>query len=68
MQTVNSLFISIDKRVINANKSKLSHMARQVYLQGFARLGNAEEVARTGNHGKGFKVQFLFSEPKKAKI
>ena len=67
MKTVKSLFTSIDMRIVNANKYKLSAMARQVYLQGYACLSKAEEVASSGNHGKGFKVATLFSEPRKIK-
>ncbi len=67
MKTIKGMFTSIDMRIINANKNKLSSGARQVYLQGFARLSKAEEVAMKGNAGRGFRTQFLFSEPRKAK-
>ena len=38
----------------NANRKKLSPTARQVYLQGYASLGKAENVAVRGNEGRGF--------------
>ncbi len=64
MKTLKSIFKSQAKKIINANKAKLSHAARQVYLHGLARLCNAEAVAASGNRGRGFKTTFLFFEPR----
>jgi len=68
MKTLKGLLKSQESKVINANKANLSASARQVYLQGIACLSKAENVAMRGNQGKGFKTQFLFSEPKKTKV
>ena len=40
----------------NADKAKLKGVARDVYLNGVARLSKCEEVARKGNKGKGYIV------------
>ena len=67
MKTVENMFKSVDARIKNANKHKLSSGARQVYLHGLARLSLAEEVASRGNRGRGFKAAFLFPEPRAEK-
>jgi len=38
----------------NANKAKLTGVAREVYLRGIARLSKAVEVAEKGNNGRGY--------------
>ena len=45
---------STTMKLNNANKAKLSPIARQVYLQGYASLSKAEAVAAKGNEGRGF--------------
>ena len=45
---------STEMKLNNANRAKLSPTARQVYLQGFASLSKAENVAAKGNEGRGF--------------
>ena len=45
---------STTMKLNNANRVKLSPTARQVYLQGFASLSKAENVAAKGNEGRGF--------------
>ena len=45
---------SAEMKLNNANKAKLSPIARQVYLQGYASLSKAEGVAAKGNEGRGF--------------
>ncbi len=67
MKTLKGTFKSQEMKIINANKMKLGLMARQIYLQGIARLGKAEEVAQRGNNGKGFRVASMISEPRKEK-
>ena len=43
-------------RLNNADKAKLSTIARQVYLQGLTSLSRAEEFVTKGNGGKGFSL------------
>ena len=45
---------STEMKLNNANRAKLSPVARQVYLQGYASLSKAEGVAAKGNEGRGF--------------
>ena len=45
---------STTMKLNNANRAKLSPTARQVYLQGYASLSKAENVAAKGNEGRGF--------------
>ena len=45
---------STEMRLNNANRAKLSPVARQVYLQGYASLSKAEGVAAKGNESRGF--------------
>jgi hypothetical protein len=45
---------STEMKLNNASRAKLSPTARQVYLQGFARLSKAEDLAAKGNDGRGF--------------
>ncbi len=45
---------STEMKLNNANRAKLSPIARQVYLQGYASLSKAEGVAAKGNEGRGF--------------
>jgi hypothetical protein len=47
---------STEMKLNNANRAKLSPTARQVYLQGFASLSKAENVATKGNEGRGFTL------------
>jgi len=47
---------SATMKLNNANKAKLSPIARQVYLQGYASLSKAEGVAAKGNEGRGFHL------------
>ena len=47
---------STEMKLNNANRAKLSPTARQVYLQGFASLSKAENVAAKGNEGRGFTL------------
>ena len=47
---------SMEMKLNNANKAKLSPVARQVYLQGYASLSKAEDVAAKGNEGRGFHL------------
>ena len=49
-------------KLVNADKKKLTGMAREVYLQGFAGLSNCEDVAARGNEGRGFKVPVYVSK------
>jgi len=49
-------FESETMKEANANKAKLSSTARTIYLRGLARLSKCEEVAKSGNGGRGFKV------------
>ena len=43
----------------NADKARLSSTAREIYIRGIARLGKAEEVARSGNSGSGYVIRGL---------
>ena len=58
-------------KVANADKAKLKGIARQVYLDGFARLKNCEKVAMNGNQGRGFYIAKVvnseFAEKEKEK-
>jgi len=45
----------------NANKAKLTGVAREVYLRGIARLSKAVEVAEKGNKGRGYVIKSLTS-------
>ena len=47
---------STEMKLNNANKAKLSPIARQVYLQGYASLSKAEGVAAKSNEGRGFHL------------
>ena len=47
---------STEMKLNNANRAKLSPVARQVYLQGYASLSKAEGVAAKGNEGRGFHL------------
>lgn len=49
-------------KLANADRKKLKGLAREVYLQGFAKLGKCEEVAEKGNGGRGFKLPVIISE------
>ena len=48
MKSVKSIFQSLADKKRNASKHKLSPMAREIYLRGFAKLENAEELAKSG--------------------
>lgn len=50
------MFRSEEMKVRNANKAKLSPAARAIYLRGLARLSKCEEVAKSGNGGRGFET------------
>ena len=50
------MFKSESMKVRNADRAKLSPAARAIYLRGLARLSKCEEVAKSGNSGRGFEV------------
>jgi len=56
MNEVANIFKSMEMKEKNANKAHLSPHAREIYLRGLASLGKADEVARSGNRGKGFTL------------
>ena len=56
MDTVSRIFKSIEMKEKNANKAKLGHTARALYLAGLASLGNCEAVAKAGNKGRGYSM------------
>lgn len=56
MNEVSRIFKSIEMKEKNANKAKLGHTARAVYLAGIASLGNCEAVAKSGNKGRGYSM------------
>jgi len=45
---INAIFISRAHKERNANRAKLSPTAREIYLRGLAKLGNAEDLAASG--------------------
>ena len=63
MKTFNILLLKIK----TANQTKLSGVARQLYLQGKVGLGKAQMVAQSGNHGKGFQLATTIAEPREEK-
>ena len=56
---IDDYFKSQAKKEANANRLKLGHPAREIYLRGIARLGKAEEVASKGNGGRGYVLPVL---------
>jgi hypothetical protein len=56
-EDIEAMIKSMKMRLANADKSKLGIMAKQIYLQGFARLSKAEKVASEGNDGRGFVLK-----------
>jgi hypothetical protein len=53
-KAIDGVMKSTEMKLNNANRAKLSPTARQIYLQGFASLSKAENVAAKGNEGRGF--------------
>jgi len=56
-ENIDGMIKSMKMRLVNAEKSKLGIMAKQVYLQGYARLSKAEKFASEGNDGRGFVLK-----------
>ena len=54
---IEGMIKSMKMRLVNADRSNLSVIAKQIYLQGFARLSKAEKVAAEGNDGRGFVLK-----------
>ena len=50
------MFKSEMMKTRNADRAKLSPAARAIYLRGLASLTKCEEVAKSGNGGRGFEV------------
>ena len=59
MYQVASMIKSQDKKVANADKFKLTATGRAIYLRGLACVSKCEEVAKSGNKGRGFTVKPL---------
>ena len=56
-ESIEGMIKSMKMRLANAEKANLGVIAKQIYLQGLARLGNAEKVASDGNDGRGFVLK-----------
>ncbi len=56
---IDDYFKSQAKKEANADRLRLGHPAREIYLRGIARLGKCEEVASKGNGGRGFILPSL---------
>jgi hypothetical protein len=54
---IEGMMKSMKMRMVNADRANLGIIAKQIYLQGFARLSKAEKVATEGNDGRGFVLK-----------